>query len=60
MLELYIRRSGLTDGMSLLDLGCDWGSVALHMAGKFPDSQGRHETVEICTSLMQMTSTYFK
>ena len=39
MLELYIERSQLKDGMSLLDLGCGWGSVALFMAGRFPGSK---------------------
>ena len=29
----------MTNGLSLLDLGCGWGSVALFMAQKFPDSQ---------------------
>ena len=40
MLELYVTRSGLKDGMSLLDLGCGWGSVALYMAQRFPASRG--------------------
>ena len=30
----------MADGLSLLDLGCGWGSVALYMAAKFPNSQG--------------------
>ena len=30
--------SGMRDGLSLLDLGCGWGSVALFMAEKFPNS----------------------
>ena len=30
----------MSDGLSLLDLGCGWGSVALYMAAKFPNSQG--------------------
>ena len=29
----------MTNGLSLLDLGCGWGSVALFMAQKFPNSQ---------------------
>ena len=41
MLDLYITRSNMKDGMALLDLGCGWGSVALHMAAKFPASKGR-------------------
>jgi len=39
MLELYVTRAEMTNGLSLLDLGCGWGSVALFMAQKFPDSQ---------------------
>lgn len=39
MLDLYIQRSGMRDGMSLLDLGCGWGSVALYFAEKFPNSR---------------------
>jgi len=39
MLEMYVTRSGMTDGLSLLDLGCGWGSVALFMAEKFPSSK---------------------
>lgn len=39
MLNLYITRAQLRDGMSLLDLGCGWGSVALHMAARFPSSR---------------------
>ena len=36
---LYYSRSEMVDGMSLLDLGCGWGSVALHFAGKFKNSR---------------------
>ena len=32
---------GMTDGLSLLDLGCGWGSVALFMAQRFPSSSGK-------------------
>jgi len=39
MLELYVERSQMKDGMNLLDLGCGWGSVALFMAAKFPKSK---------------------
>jgi len=39
MLELYISRCGVKDGMTILDLGCGWGSVALHMAEKFKMSR---------------------
>ena len=26
MLKIYIERAQITDGMNILDLGCDWGS----------------------------------
>ena len=39
MLDLYISRAGITDGQDILDLGCGWGSVALHVAAKFPNSR---------------------
>ncbi|MET7681933.1 cyclopropane-fatty-acyl-phospholipid synthase family protein [Streptomyces sp. NPDC005423] len=31
-LELICRKMGLTPGMSLLDVGCGWGSLAIHAA----------------------------
>jgi cyclopropane fatty-acyl-phospholipid synthase-like methyltransferase len=36
---LYKIRSGMKDGMTLLDLGCGWGSVALYFAEKFKKSR---------------------
>ena len=39
MLNLYVSRAGITDGQYILDLGCGWGTVALHWAAKFPNSQ---------------------
>jgi len=36
MLNLYIERAKLQDGMDILDLGCGWGSVALFVSAKFP------------------------
>lgn len=36
MLELYIERSELENGMDVLDLGCGWGSLSLYIAEKFP------------------------
>lgn len=36
MLELYTKRAQLKDGMTILDLGCGWGSVTLFVAKKFP------------------------
>ena len=34
MLDITIRRSGIEDGMRVLDLGCGWGSLSLYMAEK--------------------------
>lgn len=39
MLELYCVRAELFDGMTLIDLGCGWGSVTLFMAAKYPNSR---------------------
>jgi cyclopropane-fatty-acyl-phospholipid synthase len=38
MLELCCARAGLEDGMSVLDLGCGWGSLALWVAERHPGS----------------------
>ncbi|KAI9646954.1 hypothetical protein NHQ30_004954 [Ciborinia camelliae] len=39
MLEMYVRKAGLKDGMSILDLGCGWGSGALYFAEVLPNSK---------------------
>lgn len=39
MLELYCVRAEIVDGMSILDLGCGWGSFCLFAAAKFPKSR---------------------
>src|SRR5215211_2076744 len=33
-LDLVCRKLGLRPGMRLLDVGCGWGSLALHAAGR--------------------------
>lgn len=38
MLELSVRRAGVVDGMSVLDLGCGWGSMTRYLLGRFPRS----------------------
>ncbi len=38
MLRLTTERAGIVDGMSILELGCGWGSLTLHMAQQFPQS----------------------
>jgi len=34
-LDLVCRKLGLTEGMTLLDVGCGWGSLSLHAAQHF-------------------------
>ncbi|KAK9837228.1 hypothetical protein WJX81_000114 [Elliptochloris bilobata] len=36
MLELCCERAGLADGQAILELGCGWGSLCLHVAARFP------------------------
>jgi cyclopropane-fatty-acyl-phospholipid synthase len=38
MLELYVDRALLRDGQRVLELGCGWGSLTLHLAERFPRS----------------------
>jgi cyclopropane-fatty-acyl-phospholipid synthase len=39
MLELTCARAQIDDGMSILDLGCGWGSLSIWIAEHFPNSQ---------------------
>jgi len=39
MLNLYVERARLQDGMDILDLGCGWGSVSLFISAKFPNAR---------------------
>ncbi|PHH67885.1 hypothetical protein CDD80_444 [Ophiocordyceps camponoti-rufipedis] len=39
MLQLYLERAELKDGMTILDLGCGWGSAALYFAEKLPNAR---------------------
>jgi cyclopropane-fatty-acyl-phospholipid synthase len=39
MLALTCQRADLRDGQNILELGCGWGSLSLHMARQFPHSQ---------------------
>ena len=36
MLEMTCQRAEIRDGMSILELGCGWGSLSLWMAERFP------------------------
>lgn len=35
-LEQTVTNAGLRDGQEILELGCGWGALTLHMAGRFP------------------------
>ena len=37
MLDLYCERAQLVDGMKIVDLGCGWGSLTLHLAERYPN-----------------------
>jgi len=39
MLDAYVQRAAIEDGMSILDLGCGWGSVTLYLAERFPNAR---------------------
>ncbi len=39
MLEISCERALLEDGQDVLELGCGWGSLTLHMARSFPKSR---------------------
>ncbi len=39
MLELTCERAGVEDGMTLLDLGCGWGSLAGWLSQRYPASR---------------------
>ena len=39
MLDKYIERADLYNSKDILELGCGWGSLTLHMASKLPKSK---------------------
>ena len=39
MLNLTCERAEIQNGMSILELGCGWGSLSLHMAKSYPESK---------------------
>ena len=53
-LEQVVERARLADGQRILELGCGWGSLSLHMAETFPrarvvavsNSNGQREFIE--------------
>ncbi len=38
-LAITCERAGLVDGQDVLELGCGWGSLSLHMAERYPRSR---------------------
>jgi len=38
-LEATAEHAGLANGQRILELGCGWGSLTLHMAARFPESE---------------------
>ncbi|KAJ4951578.1 hypothetical protein NE237_028410 [Protea cynaroides] len=49
MLELYCERAQIEDGQTILDIGCGWGSLSLHIAQKYANSR----VTGICNSTTQ-------
>ncbi|CAN0879634.1 (S)-coclaurine N-methyltransferase [Linum grandiflorum] len=49
MLELYCERSELKDGLSVLDVGCGWGSLVLYIGNKYSNCK----VTGICNSTTQ-------
>ncbi|RKF74258.1 coclaurine N-methyltransferase [Golovinomyces cichoracearum] len=39
MLETYVQKAQLKDGMTILDLGCGWGSGSIYFAEVLPNSK---------------------
>jgi len=39
MLALYCQRAQVQDGMSIVDLGCGWGSLTLYLAEHYPNAK---------------------
>ncbi|KAL6839388.1 hypothetical protein ACP4OV_030658 [Aristida adscensionis] len=49
MMELYCERAKVQDGQSILDVGCGWGSLSLHIAKKYRNCS----ITGICNSITQ-------
>lgn len=39
MLDHYCNLADVKDGMKIVDLGCGWGSLTLHLAERFPNAK---------------------
>lgn len=49
MLELYCERAQIKDGHTILDVGCGWGSLSVHIANKYKNCK----VTGICNSTTQ-------
>ncbi|KAG9451744.1 hypothetical protein H6P81_004648 [Aristolochia fimbriata] len=49
MLDLCCERAQITDGQTILDVGCGWGSFSLYIAGKYQNCR----VTGICNSMTQ-------
>eukprot|EP00842_Homolaphlyctis_polyrhiza_P004233 jgi/Hompol1/4810/HPOL_003894-RA len=56
MLELYVERSGVKDGMRILDLGCGWGSLSLFLAQNLNIDLTSHEPVLLSSLSLLLTT----
>jgi hypothetical protein len=39
MLDKYCENANVQDGMTIVDLGCGWGSLTLHLADNYPNAK---------------------
>ena len=39
MMETYVEKAGVENGMKILDLGCGWGSLSLYLAERFDQAK---------------------
>lgn len=64
MLDLCCSRAELADGQEILELGCGWGSLTLHMARRYPsaritgvsNSNSQREHIEAECRLLGLTN----
>jgi cyclopropane-fatty-acyl-phospholipid synthase len=63
-LEITATRAGIEDGMSILELGCGWGSLSLFLAERFPgcritavsNSNDQRRTIERSCAVRGLTN----
>ncbi len=64
MLRLTCERTEIQDGMSVLELGCGWGSLTLWLAEKYPsctitalsNSASQRQYIESCATSLGLTN----